>query len=167
MNYKMNDIMTQTAENRIAPHPFGREISQQQLIETFNQCRQWEDRYRQLILLAKKLPALPENLKQQDTEMSGCENRVWLGHQLLPDGHLHFYGDSEGRIVKGLLAVILTAVEGKTPEQVLATNLLALFHQLGLEQQISGSRLNGVKSLINTVQNAAKSYIKDHPDVAP
>ncbi|WP_350304681.1 cysteine desulfurase sulfur acceptor subunit CsdE [Photorhabdus viridis] len=158
--------MAQAAENLTAPHPFGKEISQQQLVETFNQCRQWEDRYRQLILLAKKLPALPDNLKQQEIEMSGCENRVWLGHQLLSEGYLHFYGDSEGRIVKGLLAVILTAVEGKTPEQILATNLLALLHQLGLEQQLSGSRLNGMKSLIHTVQNAAKNYTKACPDVA-
>ncbi|WP_445375753.1 cysteine desulfurase sulfur acceptor subunit CsdE [Photorhabdus tasmaniensis] len=158
--------MAQTAENLTVPHPFGKEISQQQLVETFNQCRQWEDRYRQLILLAKKLPALPDNLKQQNIEMSGCENRVWLGHQLLAEGYLHFYGDSEGRIVKGLLAVILTAVEGKTPQQVLETNLLALLHQLGLEQQLSGSRLNGMKLLIHTVQNAAKNYIKASPDVA-
>ncbi|WP_434526975.1 cysteine desulfurase sulfur acceptor subunit CsdE [Photorhabdus asymbiotica] len=152
--------MTQSTETLTAPHPFGQEISQQQLIETFNQCRQWEERYRQLILLAKKLPTLPDNLKQQDIEMSGCENRVWLGHQLLPDGNLHFYGDSEGRIVKGLLAVILTAIEGKTPKQISETHLLALFHQLGLEQQLSGSRLNGVKSLIHTVQNIANHYIK-------
>ncbi|OCQ50764.1 Sulfur acceptor protein CsdE [Photorhabdus australis subsp. thailandensis] len=153
--------MTQPTKGLTAPHPFGQEINQQQLIETFNQCRQWEDRYRQLILLAKKLPALSDNLKQQDIEISGCENRVWLGYQLMPNGYLHFYGDSEGRIVKGLLAVILTAVEGKTPKQVSETNLLALFHQLGLEQQLSGSRLNGVKSLIHTVQNAAEHYTKD------
>ncbi|WP_036769022.1 cysteine desulfurase sulfur acceptor subunit CsdE [Photorhabdus australis] len=152
--------MTHSTEALTAPHPFGQEISQQQLIETFNQCHQWEERYRQLILLAKKLPTLPDNLKQQNIEMSGCENRVWLGHQLLPDGNLHFYGDSEGRIVKGLLAVILTAVEGKTPKQVSETNLLALFYQLRLEQQLSGSRLNGVKSLIHTVQNIARHYTK-------
>lgn len=48
----------------------------------------------------------------------GCENQVWLGHQRLSDGTLHFYGDSEGRIVRGLLAVLLTAVEGKTPQQL-------------------------------------------------
>ncbi|MCC8364781.1 cysteine desulfurase sulfur acceptor subunit CsdE [Xenorhabdus sp. PB61.4] len=142
----------------VAPHPFGTEITEQQLMETFEQCRLWEDRYRQLIGLAKKLPALPDELKQQQIEIKGCENRVWLGHQLLAESRLHFYGDSEGRIVKGLLAFILTIVEGKTPEQVLQTPLIELFQQAGLEQQLSGSRVNGVKSLINAIQEIARTY---------
>ncbi|PPS64887.1 hypothetical protein CRX72_02885 [Pantoea sp. BRM17] len=62
-----------------------------------------------------------------EIELSGCENRVWLSSQQLPDGTLHFYGDSEGRIVRGLLAVLLTATEGKTPAQLLAQDPLALF----------------------------------------
>ncbi|WP_338803816.1 cysteine desulfurase sulfur acceptor subunit CsdE [Xenorhabdus griffiniae] len=151
--------MTQLSDTILAPHPFGTEITQQQLIENFQQCKLWEDRYRQLIGLAKKLPPLTDELKQQNIERSGCENRVWLGYQQLADGRLHFYGDSEGRIVKGLLAILLTAVEGKTPEQVVQIPLAELFQQLGLEQQLSGSRLNGVKSLINTVQEIASTYI--------
>ncbi len=90
--------------------------------------------------------------------MTGCENRVWLGHQHLPDGTLHFYGDSEGRIVRGLLAVILTAVEGKTPQQVLAADPLALFEQLGLRQQLSTSRANGLQALAQGVQTIAAKY---------
>ncbi|CDG88585.1 cysteine desulfurase sulfur acceptor subunit CsdE [Xenorhabdus bovienii] len=151
--------MTSISDSILAPHPFGTEISEQQLIENFQQCQLWEARYRQLIGLAKKLPPLADELKQQNIEMSGCENRVWLGHQLRSDGCLHFYGDSEGRIVKGLLAVLLTAVEGKTAEQVLQAPLSELFQHMGLEQQLSGSRLNGIKSLINTVQEIARSHL--------
>ncbi|KLU14444.1 MULTISPECIES: cysteine desulfurase sulfur acceptor subunit CsdE [Xenorhabdus] len=151
--------MTQLSDTILAPHPFGTEITQQQLIENFQPCKLWEDRYRQLISLARKLPPLADELKQQNIERSGCENRVWLGHQQLADGRLHFYGDSEGRIVKGLLAILLTAVEGKTPEQIVQTPLAGLFQHLGLEQQLSGSRLNGVKALINTLQEIANTYI--------
>ncbi|MDC9592621.1 cysteine desulfurase sulfur acceptor subunit CsdE [Xenorhabdus sp. IM139775] len=151
--------MTQLSDTLLAPHPFGTEITEQQLIENFQQCKLWEDRYRQLIGLARKLPPLVDELRQPNIERSGCENRVWLGYQRLADGRLHFYGDSEGRIVKGLLAILLTAVEGKTPEQVLQTPLTGLFRQLGLEQQLSGSRLNGVKSLINTVQEIAGTHV--------
>ncbi|WP_145530908.1 cysteine desulfurase sulfur acceptor subunit CsdE [Yersinia kristensenii] len=143
----------------IAPHPFGHDITAANLLETFSAYKQWEDRYRQLILLAKQLPPLPESLKQNELELTGCENRVWLGHECLPDGRLHFYGDSEGRIVRGLLAVILTAVEGKTPQQVLAENPLALFDLLGLRQQLSTSRASGLQALAQGVQAIAAKYV--------
>lgn len=71
---------------------------------------QWEDKYRQLILLGKQLPTLSDDLKAQAKEIAGCENRVWLGFSVSGE-KLHFFGDSEGRIVRGLLAVLLTAVE--------------------------------------------------------
>ncbi|ADZ41449.1 TPA: cysteine desulfurase sulfur acceptor subunit CsdE [Yersinia enterocolitica] len=144
----------------IAPHPFGHDITAANLLETFSAHKQWEDRYRQLILLAKQLPPLPEALKQNELELTGCENRVWLGHECLPDGRLHFYGDSEGRIVRGLLAVILTAVEGKTPQQVLAEDPLALFEQLGLRQQLSTSRASGLQALAQGVRAIAAKYVQ-------
>ncbi|WP_050300325.1 cysteine desulfurase sulfur acceptor subunit CsdE [Yersinia frederiksenii] len=143
----------------IAPHPFGHDITAANLLKTFSPHKQWEDRYRQLILLAKQLPPLPESLKQHEWELTGCENRVWLGHERLPDGSLHFYGDSEGRIVRGLLAVILTAVEGKTPQQILAEDPLALFDQLGLRQQLSTSRASGLQALAQGVQAIAAQYL--------
>ena len=62
----------------LAPHPFGREITAGALIEKFTALKQWEDRYRQLIMLAKQLPPLPEALRAAEMELSGCENRVWL-----------------------------------------------------------------------------------------
>ncbi len=144
----------------IAPHPFGHEITAAHLIETFGADKQWEDRYRRLILLAKQLPPLPASLKQNELELTGCENRVWLGHQRQPDGRLHFYGDSEGRIVRGLLAVILTAVEGKTPQQVLAEDPLELFDKLGLRQQLSTSRASGLQALAQGIKTIAAQYIE-------
>lgn len=142
----------------IAPHPFGTAITVQTLIETFAPLKQWEDRYRQLLLLAKRLPALPENLRQAEIELSGCENRVWLGYQLLADGTLHFYGDSEGRVVRGLLAILLTAVEGQTPPQLLALDTLTLFDQLGLRAQLSTTRSSGLAALAGKINTIAMHY---------
>ncbi|CAI0693569.1 Uncharacterized sufE-like protein ygdK [Serratia entomophila] len=142
----------------LAPHPFGREITAEALIATFTAQKQWEDRYRQLIMLAKRLPPLPEALRAAEMELSGCENRVWLGHQRLADGTLHFYGDSEGRIVRGLLAVLLTAVEGKTPQQIAALDPLALFEQLNLRNQLSATRTSGLAALAAGVQAIAARY---------
>lgn len=142
--------------NLIAPHPFGTLITPETLNEQFSGFKQWEDRYRQLILTGKQLPPLPEDLRTPEIELSGCENRVWLGHQRLCDGGLHFYGDSEGRIVRGLLAILLTAVEGHTPETILNTDPLQLFSQLALKEQLSSSRSAGLQALADAVIRAAR-----------
>lgn len=142
----------------LAPHPFGREVTAEALIATFSALKQWEDRYRQLIMLAKRLPPLPEALRSEEMALIGCENRVWLGHQLLEDGTLHFYGDSEGRIVRGLLAVLLTEVEGKTPQQIAALDPLALFDRLALRAQMSATRAGGLAALAAAVKAIAARY---------
>ncbi|MGY3161338.1 sulfur transfer protein SufE [Ewingella americana] len=71
---------------------------------------------------------------------------------------MHFYGDSEGRIVKGLLAVILTTVEGKTPKEILQTDPLALFDTLGLREQLSTSRASGLSALAAGVLALARQH---------
>lgn len=139
----------------LAGHPFGSVITEETLRHTFLPLTQWEDKYRQLILLGKQLPALSDALKAQAKEIPGCENRVWLG--VTTSGEkLHFFGDSEGRIVRGLLAVLLTAVEGKSAEQLLNGDPLALFDELGLRGQLSASRSQGLTALSEAVLSAAR-----------
>ncbi|AFJ45939.1 cysteine desulfurase sulfur acceptor subunit CsdE [Shimwellia blattae] len=138
-------------------HPFGTDISAGQLTEQFARARQWEEKYRLLIQLGKKLPPLAEQYKTPETEISGCENRVWLGYSRQADGRFHFYGDSEGRIVRGLLAVLLTAVEGKTARELATTDPGALFTALGLHSQLSASRSQGLEALIQAVKRAARA----------
>ncbi len=139
----------------LAGHPFGTVITEETLKQTFAPLTQWEDKYRQLILLGKQLPALSDELKTQAKEIPGCENRVWLGVTKIGD-KLHFYGDSEGRIVRGLLAVLLTAIEGKSAAQILEENPLALFDALGLRGQLSASRSQGLAALSEAVLEAAR-----------
>lgn len=141
----------------LAGHPFGTTVTQETLRQIFAPLTQWEDKYRQLILLGKQLPALADEFKAQAEEIAGCENRVWLGFTRLPQGTLHFYGDSEGRIVRGLLAVLLTAIEGKTAEQLLAADPLTFFDELGLRAQLSASRNQGLNALRDAALNAART----------
>ena len=129
-------------------HPFGHDITLDGLFQDFQKSKSWEDKYRQLIQLSRKLPALPDELKTTENEIKGCENRVWLGVELNNDGKYHIYGDSDGRIVKGLLAVILTTVENKTAREIANIDILAIFEQLGLANQISQSRTDGVNAII-------------------
>ncbi|HEC2066195.1 TPA: cysteine desulfurase sulfur acceptor subunit CsdE [Klebsiella oxytoca] len=137
-------------------HPFGTRVTEATLLQTFTPLSQWEDKYRQLILLGKQLPALPDDLKARAKEIAGCENRVWLGHFIDVDGKLHFFGDSEGRIVRGMLAVLLTAIEGKSAADLLAQDPLALFDALGLRGQLSASRSQGLNALSEEVLAAAR-----------
>ncbi|HBC6229718.1 TPA: cysteine desulfurase sulfur acceptor subunit CsdE [Proteus mirabilis] len=129
-------------------HPFGHDITLDGLFQDFQKSKSWEDKYRQLIQLSRKLPVLPDELKTTENEIKGCENRVWLGVELNNDGKYHIYGDSDGRIVKGLLAVILTTVENKTAQEIANIDILAIFEQLGLANQISQSRTDGVNAII-------------------
>ncbi|POT56512.1 cysteine desulfurase sulfur acceptor subunit CsdE [Citrobacter amalonaticus] len=139
-----------------AGHPFGTTITEETLRNTFLPLSQWEEKYRQLILLGKQLPPLPEALKAQAQEIAGCENRVWLGYSLTANGTMHFFGDSEGRIVRGLLAVLLTAVEGKTAAELLENSPLELFDELGLRTQLSASRSQGLHALSEAIVLAAR-----------
>ncbi|MDX6021235.1 cysteine desulfurase sulfur acceptor subunit CsdE [Scandinavium sp. V105_16] len=140
----------------LAGHPFGTTVTPETLRQIFGPLTQWEDKYRQLILLGKQLPALPEEWKAEAEEIAGCENRVWLGYTPLAQGSLHFYGDSEGRIVRGLLAVLLTAIEGKSADQLLASDPLNVFDELGLRAQLSASRNQGLNALRDAVLHAAR-----------
>ncbi|MFP9229903.1 cysteine desulfurase sulfur acceptor subunit CsdE [Pectobacterium cacticida] len=138
------------------PHSFSQTISLAELLARFDNCRAWEERYRQLVLLAKSLPTLPAELKTEDVSLSGCENRVWLGYQRQEDGTLHFYGDSDGRIVRGLLAILFMTIEGKTAEALLQEDPLALFDRLGLRAELSASRSSGLAALAAKIKDIAQ-----------
>lgn len=143
----------------LAGHPFGTTVTPDALRQQFGALAQWEEKYRQLILLGKQLPALADDLKAQAKEIPGCENRVWLGYSQAADGSLHFFGDSEGRIVRGLLAVLLTAVEGKRPAEILAASPLDFFDELGLRGQLSASRSQGLAALGEAITDAARQAL--------
>lgn len=146
--------MTST-NHELAPHPFGTEIGIQEIVEQFSTHKAWEDKYRLLIQLARKLPALSDDEKLQTQEVKGCENRVWIGALLNDDETFHFYGDSEGRVVKGLFAILLAAVEQKTAKEIMEIDFNHLLTQTGLPGQLSESRQNGIQSLITAIQNIA------------
>ena len=143
--------------NNNTQHPFGHDITLDGLFQDFQKSKSWEDKYRQLIQLSRKLPALPDELKTTENEIKGCENRVWLGVELNNDGKYHIYGDSDGRIVKGLLAVILTTVENKTAQEIANIDILAIFEQLGLANQISQSRTDGVNAIIARLKSLTQT----------
>ncbi|WP_334326965.1 cysteine desulfurase sulfur acceptor subunit CsdE [Gilliamella apicola] len=128
-------------------------LSQQELTKLFLQQHNWQDRYRQLIILAKQLPTMPEDLKTDENQVNGCENRVWLTYQKQNNNTFIFQGDSEGRIVKGLLAILIIIANHKTAEEIAAIDFQSLLSQLKIIDELSQSRLHGFTKLIERIQS--------------
>lgn len=135
-------------------HPFGREITADSISAQMAAASGWEDRYRTVIQLGKQLPALPEALKQDQLKVSGCESQVWLAHQQ-EAGVFHFAADSDARIVRGLIAVVLAAYDGKTAAQIQAFDIDSYFDSLGLMAHLSPSRGNGLKAIVEQIKALA------------
>ncbi|MCX8656193.1 cysteine desulfurase sulfur acceptor subunit CsdE [Gilliamella sp. B2894] len=128
-------------------------LSQQDLTKLFLQQHNWQDRYRQLIVLAKQLPTMPENLKTDENQVNGCENRVWLTYQKQKDNTFIFQGDSEGRIVKGLLTILIIIANHKTAEKIAKIDFQSLLSELKITDELSQSRLQGMTKLIERIQS--------------
>ncbi|MGY3570549.1 cysteine desulfurase sulfur acceptor subunit CsdE [Vibrio paucivorans] len=136
------------------PSPFGRDISSQDIVETMQAFKGWEERYRQVIQWGKKLPKMPEELKSDQVTVSGCESTVWLVSENI-DGKWYFCADSDARIVRGLIAIVLAAYEGKNSEEIAAFNINEYFDLLGLVAHLSPSRGNGLKAIVEQIKLAA------------
>ncbi|MBD0784854.1 cysteine desulfurase sulfur acceptor subunit CsdE [Vibrio sp. Y2-5] len=134
--------------------PFGIEITSEDIVQTMQQFNGWEDRYRQVIQWGKKLPVMPEELKSEQVTVSGCESLVWLVSQQ-EEGIWHFCADSDARIVRGLIALVMAAFEGKTSQQIQDFDVDGYFEQLGLITHLSPSRGNGLKAIIDKVKEIA------------
>ncbi|MGG5573744.1 cysteine desulfurase sulfur acceptor subunit CsdE [Vibrio diazotrophicus] len=134
--------------------PFGTEITSDDIVQTMQQFKGWEDRYRQVIQWGKKLPVMPEELKSEQVTVSGCESLVWLVSQQI-EGIWHFCADSDARIVRGLIALVMAAFEGKTSQQIQDFDVDGYFEQLGLITHLSPSRGNGLKAIIDKVKEIA------------
>lgn len=125
------------------------------LLARFEQAPNWQERYRQIMLLGKVLPSLTNELRLESAQVKGCESDAWLYH-LEQDGKHYFLADSDARIVKGLIGLLLSACHGKQSDEILAFDPSAYFKQLGLEGQLSPSRTNGLHALAKAMIDAVK-----------
>lgn len=136
---------------KLPVHPFGTEIKTQDIVEQMTRCRSWEDKYRFIIQLGKKLPVMDAQLKSQTIAISGCESQVWLLWRVC-NGQHHFAADSDARIVKGLLAIIIAAIEGKSVHALNTFDFESYFEQLDLLMHLSQSRNNGIRAIVDKIR---------------
>ena len=116
-----------------------------------------EDRYRLLIDLGRELEPMPDALKTDATKVRGCSASVWL-YPTAADGRLHFLADSNAAITKGIVALVLSAVQDKPVTEVAAMDVAAALAPFDLARHLSANRTQGVPNMIALVKETARRY---------
>lgn len=139
-------------------HPFGSEISLPQLADSLDAAASWEAKNRLLVQLSKQLPDWPAAHKTADRKVSGCESQVWLCCHPHPTGW-QLAADSDSRIVKGLLALVLTAFNQRNSEEIIAFDFEAWLNERGMQRFLSASRGNGLRAITEQIKRAVNREI--------
>ena len=131
------------------------EEKKQQVVEDFSLYDEWLDKYEFLIELGKSLAPFPEGKKTEDRLIKGCQSRVWLDSELR-DGRLYFSADSDAIITKGIISLLIDVYSGRTPEEI-ASDDFGFVADIGLKENLSPTRANGLVSMIETIKNVARN----------
>ncbi|MGY3933119.1 cysteine desulfuration protein SufE [Aeromonas encheleia] len=137
--------------------PIGREPNADNLRQQFAAANGWENQYRLIIQLGKLLPALPTEWQQEEFRLKGCESQAWLKAEKSEDGCWHFACDSDARIVRGLIVIVLAALNHHSAETIQAFDMEAYFTELGLEKHLSPSRGNGLRAIVLAIRAQASA----------
>ena len=117
-----------------------------------------EERYRLLIDLGRSLESMPDALKTDATKVRGCSASVWVYPTRLDDGRLHFLADSNAAITKGIVALVLSAVQDRAPSEIAAIDIADELTPFELSRQLSSNRTQGIPNMIELIQDTAKRY---------
>jgi cysteine desulfuration protein SufE len=123
------------------------------LVDRLSSTQDPRRRYEFVLWLAKKLPPLPEDYRQDAFKVKGCVSQVYVVGRMA-NGTLHWQGDSDAQITKGLLALLIEGMEGLTPEQVTAIDP-SFLADTGLQASLTPSRANGFLNIFRTMQAQA------------
>jgi cysteine desulfuration protein SufE len=130
-----------------------------EIIENFELLDQWDDRYRYVIELGRALSPLPESAHSEANKVQGCASQVWLLTHVKPDGSsgptLSFEGDSDAHIVRGLIAILFALYSGKSAQEILDIDALAVFDRIGLRENLTPQRSNGLRSMVQRIRAEA------------
>ena len=133
---------------------YSKEI--RELIDDFSFFESWEDKYQYLIDMGRNVPEIADNLKIDENKLKGCQSVVYFSFFHNNDGTITFVANSDAAIVQGLIAIMLKVYSGKTPEEILDTDI-SFLEKIGLDQHLSPTRKNGLSSLISSIKNAART----------
>ncbi len=127
------------------------------IIADFSVFPTWEEKYRHLIEIGKRLEILPEEFRKEDFKVKGCQSQVWLHAILTENQEIKFVGDSDALIVKGLVALLLRFYSTATPDEILKTPPDFLT-KLDLSAHLSPSRANGLFAMVKQIKFYAAAF---------
>ena len=134
-----------------------------EIVENFALLEEWDDRYRYVIELGRGLPPLRESAHNEANKVRGCASQVWLLTRVKPDGSggpiLTFDGDSDAHIVRGLIAILFALYSGKRAKEILEIDALKLFDGIGLRENLTPQRSNGLRSMVERIRAEAKAAL--------
>ena len=123
----------------------------------------WDDRYRYVIELGRMLEPMPDAEHSQENKVQGCVSQVWLSKRGERNGTgepvLKYLGDSDAHIVRGLIAILFALYSGKSAQDILGTDALALFDRIGLRENLTPQRSNGLRSMVERIRAEAKTAL--------
>jgi cysteine desulfuration protein SufE len=123
----------------------------------------WDDRYRYVIELGRTLDPMPESEHSSGNKVQGCASQVWLSRQLARSDDtepvLSYLGDSDAHIVRGLIAILLTLFSGRTAREILSTDAIAVFDELGFREHLTPQRSNGLRSMVERIRADARETL--------
>lgn len=129
-------------------------MSIEELIENFAFFDSWEEKYQYVIDLGRHLEPLAAEYKCDEWKVRGCQSQVWLVPTFKPHS-IHFYGDSDAILVKGIIAIVLMIYNDKSPEEIKNVDVQEIFAKLGLEENLTPSRRNGMMSMVEKIKQYA------------
>lgn len=132
------------------------EEKQREIIEEFADIDDWMDRYGYIIDLGNQLPAIDEKYKTPEHLIEGCQSRVWLNADYA-DGKINFTADSDAIIVKGIISLLISVLNGHTPDEILSADL-HFIDDIGLSQHLSPTRSNGLLAMVKQMKMDALAY---------
>lgn len=134
-----------------------------EIIGNFELLEEWEDRYRYLIELGRTLEPLPKEAYTDENKVRGCASQVWLettrGTDAAGAPILTFRGDSDAHIVRGLVALVLALYSGRGAQEIVDTDAMPLFRELGLAEHLTPQRANGLRSMVERIKKEARDAL--------
>ena len=129
---------------------------EQSIVDEFANFEEWLDKYAYIIDLGKECPAIEEKDKTDGNLIKGCQSRVWLSCSF-EDGRLRFRADSDAVITKGIITLLIRALDNQTPKDILAADL-GFIDQIGLKEHLSPTRSNGLTSMVKQIKMYALAF---------